>query len=107
MRKILVIFFTFGFLSALEFDFLRAEQFDSVSGFRSYSFVVTDKNKNTSNVSKFLGLNENFIVVLKLRVVNSKKEYYLQVYDKNGIKQQELYESSSGVAKILESASRL
>ncbi|EQB3222182.1 hypothetical protein ACYI3B_001138 [Campylobacter upsaliensis] len=54
--------------------FQRDSRYDSISGIRSYAYVVTDADNNK------LQIDSSSKVLAKYRYVNNQKDYYLQSY---------------------------
>ncbi|EDP6822554.1 hypothetical protein GI169_07950 [Campylobacter upsaliensis] len=55
--------------------FQRDSRYDSISGIRSYAYVVIDADNNK------LQINSSSKVLAKYRYVNNQKDYYLQSYN--------------------------
>ncbi|ARE80572.1 hypothetical protein [Campylobacter helveticus] len=55
--------------------FQRDSRYDSISGIRSYAYVVTDADNNK------LQIDSSSKVLAKYRYVNNQKDYYLQSYN--------------------------
>lgn len=66
------------------YAFGRYAEFDfRGSGLPSYAFLVADDEGYIEPINKEVGLPNTQVLVAKLRIVNGRKETYLQIYDLN------------------------
>lgn len=79
MRNFLLLSIFSTFIFAQEFQFFRISELDGAFSLQAY--VVADKFGDTKAVSNALNLNQNELVIAKIRVVNGKQEHYLQAYN--------------------------